>query len=135
MDFTVSGVYPDRTSHGNWHCPYCEHPKAYKSYGAAEAHIVKYHKTEAELAEHEKVEQQLRDANERLTKRLEEALKKPPKPEKVERYSAVVYCPNCMTVDAVSVPKGYGVGESSCFRCNTKGGMLVTAVNADRTYK
>src|SRR3990167_8938627 len=132
----MSAYEPRRNNRGNYSCPYCKH-KSWKSKGAATNHIKREHDREASLAETQrKSEEAIQKANAevwqersraaRAEKELEELKKRK---TETKRYSAVVYCPTCLSVDSVNIVRGQKVGDGGCFRCGTLGGQLVEHVN------
>jgi hypothetical protein len=87
--------------------------------------------TEATKKYKEQAEQAIRD-KERLEydlKRMQEAEKKRLEESK-KRYSAIVYCTNCMEVNSVSIPAGVTITEGDCVTCRVRGTQrLVKKVN------
>lgn len=123
----MAGFEPRQNTRGNWNCPYCSH-KSYKGYQSAVNHIRKNHEKEAAISEAKEearlAKSRAEDAERRFKKQQEEK-------DKEERYSAIVYCPNCLSVDSVRIIYGQKVGEGGCFRCGSLGSMLVEQVNVN----
>lgn len=62
-------------------------------------------------------------------KRLQDAEKKRAEESK-KRYSATVYCTNCMEVNSVSIPAGVSITEGDCVTCRVRGTQrMVRKVN------
>ena len=134
----MAGFDPVQTNRGNWRCGYCSHA-SWKRRSAAVNHIREHHKAEAELSQVKadaaekvrKAERAKADAEWRA-EQAERKLREATKPKPVEqRYSAVVYCPTCLSVDSVRIVKGQAIGGGGCFRCGVVGGMLVEHVNVN----
>lgn len=132
----MAGFEPRRNNRGNYACPYCKH-KSWKTKASAESHIYDNHHQEA-LASQQKAEadEKIRkienakwQAENRATRAERELaeLKKAKSEEK--RYSAVVYCHVCLSVDSVNIVRGQNIGDDGCFRCGALGGKLVEHVN------
>lgn len=70
-----------------------------------------------------------RDMAERKLRILEAAEKKRAEDSK-KRYSATVYCTNCMQVNSVSIPPGVSIEEGDCVTCRVRNCQkLVVKVN------
>lgn len=120
------------TSRGNYKCLFCNHT-VWKHEKFGITHVETAHpKERADL----------------LAKKLAEAQNKPPRVEYKERivyktktetqprYSAVVYCPVCQSVDSVNIVHGQAIGAGGCFRCGNLDGQLVQHVNVNQgNYK
>ena len=61
-------------------------------------------------------EQEARRYKEQLDKKAAEDKK---------RYSATVYCTNCLHVNNVSIPPGVKISEGDCVTCRVRGTQLV----------
>lgn len=111
-------------THGRYKCEYCNH-KTYKTVSGIERHLYDQHLMSWRLAQKDAEIARLKNMppKERIVYR------DPPEPKDDARYSAVVYCPNCLTVDSVSIVRGQAIGVGGCFRCGAKGGQLVEHVN------
>lgn len=122
------GFSPETTNRGNPRCPYCK--KTYKSYSACKKHIKERHQKAARESERKREVEELRERNRVLEEKDRGSDKV------VKRYGAVVYCPNCQSVDSVNIPVGATAATAACFRCGTTPGYKVTQVNVNPgTYK
>lgn len=111
----MSGFRPDRTSHGNYKCPYCNHKVWKRDEAAAEKHIKERHYDEADRAN-----DKLKISNLETTKRnLEFKLKEYNKPpaKKIEYYDAHIFCTNCGKLYKWGMPKGFLVSNVTCGTC------------------
>lgn len=85
-----------------------------------------------------KTKQQKIDELELRLQEIDEAEKARVKKEaedKKKRWSAVVYCTNCMEVNSVSIPPEVEVERGDCVTCRARGHLrLVRKVNCDRTF-
>lgn len=135
----MPGFEPRKNNRGNFACPYCSH-KTWKGKAAAVNHIKKEHSKLAEIDEKrinaeaaksaaDTAKWQAENRAARAERELAELKKK--KAEE-QRYSAVVYCPTCLSVDSVNIVRGQGIGDGGCFRCGTLGGKLVEHVNVSQ---
>lgn len=134
----MAGFEPRKNNRGNFACPYCTH-KAWKGKTGAANHIKNVHEKEAKIDEarvkaedaRRKAESEIWQERSRANRaeRELEALKAKPKPLEQKRYSAVVYCPVCQSVDSVNIVRGQTIGVGGCFRCGNLGGQLVQHVN------
>ncbi len=135
----MAGFEPRKNNRGNFACPYCSH-KTWKSKAAAVNHIKREHekvaqidekraKAEAERTAAVSAKWQAENRASRAERELAELKKK--KAEQ-PRYSAVVYCPVCQSVDSVNIVHGQPIGAGGCFRCGNLGGQLVQHVNVNR---
>lgn len=73
-----------------------------------------------------------RQANETLSRQLELAEEKLAecKEEKKKRYSAIVYCENCLEVSSVLIPPGVKIDEGDCTVCRVRNKLkIVKKVN------
>lgn len=51
-----------------------------------------------------------------------------------KRWSAIVYCTNCLEVNAVSIAPGVKISDGDCITCRVRGcQLLVRKVNCDRS--
>ena len=139
----MSGFEPRQNNRGNFACPYCKH-KAWKTKAPVVKHIHANHEQEA-VANQQKAEADERihqaniakyQAENRAIRAERELAEIKNKKTVVKRYSAVVYCPTCLSVDSVSIVKGQTIGVGGCFRCGTLGVQLVEHVNVNAgSYK
>lgn len=133
----MAGFDPIRTNRGTFRCGYCSH-KSWKQRGYAVAHIKKAHHEQAKISEIEaKAAERVRNAEREARQAgwradaAERKLAEANKPKKEERYDAVVYCPNCQSVDSVCIINGQPIGVGGCFRCSCTGSMRVRQVNVN----
>lgn len=130
----MAGFDPIQTNRGTWRCGYCSH-KSWKSKGYAVAHIKKAHHEQAMISEAQsklaKSEREKAELQRRLDAKADYVPRPVAQPKKEERYSAVRYCPNCLTVDSVSIVMGQAVGAGGCFRCGNTNGHQVRQVNVN----
>ena len=69
---------------------------------------------------------QIEDRDRRIAIYLKESEK--PKNSEVKRYSAKVYCANCMHVNNVNIPLGQDIKGGDCVDCRVRG-MLYPVIN------
>jgi len=111
----MPGFKPDRTSHGNYRCPYCNHKVWKRDSGAAEEHIKNNHFDEADRANDKLKLELLEREKSNLEWRLKEATK--PKEKKTEYYDATVFCTTCHKLASCGMPMGVLPSNVTCPNC------------------
>jgi hypothetical protein len=119
----------DRTTHGNYVCPFCPKRKMMKTLTGMEHHVENDHKHECELWEKDERIRQADAARAVAERKLQVYTEQAKSKPKQSYYNATVFCTHCKKLADCGMPMGTLASNVTCPHCGIIALHLVVNVS------